>query len=402
MCSSTETFNKFVVLGDMTITCYFVKDDVVGDVPSTAMIGHMPTQPQFCRAYVELGNVDGNKFTEGSRGVAAIFVTDDNRSEIDASDKQATTSCRAKAFFVPMNILGIMDDNGRKYLRFDGGIIKYTLSVSDDTALGFLSNPLLKLMLAFDGRDRGELEPGAYRIEIVEGSPEEGAITLGELQRLSARYGWINSDDESFTKRLPAFFGPKYSKGLSSDFFAGTRLSTTKPTAIQWEPSEDFFADRSLLEQLAASLGELYRKAVKGTRLEDYDMQQFSTDLDNHVFKALGFKQIFKQHFHFHSLDYRLLLSDGVCSCRFVFVAFNIDYCVEIGYFLLAGGISILAAGIEKRACGLNVSAAVFAALFAQKHNVEICRNGKHNHHRDQQNDFLCFRHNNFLRLNVV
>lgn len=286
MCSSTETFNKFVVLGDMTITCYFVKDDVVGDVPSTAMIGHMPTQPQFCRAYVELGNVDGNKFTEGSRGVAAIFVTDDNRSEIDASDKQATTSCRAKAFFVPMNILGIMDDNGRKYLRFDGGIIKYTLSVSDDTALGFLSNPLLKLMLAFDGRDRGELEPGAYRIEIVEGSPEDGEMTLGELQRLSARYGWINSDDESFTKRLPAFFGPKYSKGLSSDFFAGTRLSTTKPTAIQWEPSEDFFADRSLLEQLAASLGELYRKAVKGTRLEDYDMQQFSTDLDNHVFKA--------------------------------------------------------------------------------------------------------------------
>ena len=136
-----------------------------------------------------------------------------------------------------MNILGIMDDNGRKYLRFDGGIIKYTLSVSDDTALGFLSNPLLKLMLAFDGRDRGELEPGAYRIEIVEGSPEDGEMTLGELQRLSARYGWINSDDESFTKRLPAFFGPKYSKGLSSDFFAGTRLSTTKPTAIQWEPS---------------------------------------------------------------------------------------------------------------------------------------------------------------------
>ncbi len=111
-------------------------------------------------------------------------------------------------------------------------------------------------------------------------------MTLGELQRLSARYGWINSDDESFTKRLPAFFGPKYSKGLSSDFFAGTRLSTTKPTSIQWEPSEDFFADRSLLEQLAASLGELYRKAVKGTRLEGYDMQQFSTDLDNHVFKA--------------------------------------------------------------------------------------------------------------------
>ena len=32
--------------------------------------------------------------------------------------------------------------------------------------------------------------------------------------------------------------------------------------------------------------GEIYRSAVKDTPLSDYDFMQFSTDLDNHIFKA--------------------------------------------------------------------------------------------------------------------
>lgn len=39
------------------------------------------------------------------------------------------------------------------------------------------------------------------------------------------------------------------------------------------------------LKNVVRRIGEIYRGAVAGTPLSDYDMQQFSSDLDKHVFK---------------------------------------------------------------------------------------------------------------------
>lgn len=281
----TSTFNKFVVQGDMTITCHFVKKDTVTPAGTFTLEGNMPQSGGLSKAFLMTGSVPGNRFPDGSNGVLCILTVDGNSPELATSANNQYAGSSAKIFFVPINVLGFMEENGKKYMRFDGGVIQYSLSVSDNTALGILNNPLLKLMMAFDGADRGELLPGSYRVEITAGAPHEGSMTLGYMQRKSPMYGWISTDDPSFYKRIPGFFIKRVDKGLGADYLLGTKLSATKPITIQWEPSEGFFADPSRLQEFARNLGILYRKTVKDTPLEDYDMRQFSSDLDNHIFK---------------------------------------------------------------------------------------------------------------------
>lgn len=284
--SYTSTFNKFVVDGDMEITCYFVKEDTIRPIDKGIFAGPLTWLEYPLKTYMELGKVDGNEYTGTSSGVMAV-LTNDNKGEINVTGSDNHAAWNSNVFFAPMNVLGIMEENGKKYIRFDGGVIKYTLDVKDTTGWGFINNPFLMFAMAFDGAGQGELDPGCYRVEIVEGSPEEGEFTLGMLQRKSGKYGWIPSDDPSFVKKLPGFFTRRYDKGLPADYLAGATLKAGDAAKIQWEPSDQFFGEPSLLQSFIGALGSMYRKKVKSTVLEDYDIWQFSNDIDKHIFKPM-------------------------------------------------------------------------------------------------------------------
>lgn len=284
--TGTETFNKFVVSGDMEIRCYFNKEDDVKEIGDNVLVSPTNSVMGIAKAYAELGKEAAGKFEVPSEGLMAVVANDDGpviTAEMQNNNK--TASSEARMFFVPMNVLGVIEENGKQYLRFDGGVVKYTLEVTDDSALGFFMTPIFRLMTAFDGADQGELDPGAYRVEIVAGGPEKDSMTLGKLQRLSTRYGWISADDPFFAKRLPGLFTQRCEKGLNAAMFEGAVLKKSKKMDVAYEPTEEFFGNRTLFQEFSAALGKLYRKAVKGTMLEDYDMQQFSTDLDNNLFK---------------------------------------------------------------------------------------------------------------------
>lgn len=282
--SYTKTFNKFVVKGDMTITCYFTKEDELKDVPDGIFTGSLPDVG--LPVYMQLGTGPDNRYTSGSEGFMAI-ITDD-LGTLKESNKNKTASSSFNIFFVPINVVGTNEDGGKTYLYLNGGVFKYAnLKLSDDTGLGMLVNPLWSLMLAFDGADSGELAPGNYRVEIIEGSPESGKFRFGNMQRKSSKYGWIAAGDDSFTRRLPGFFSRRYDRGLNAEFFSGMEMTKGDHRTISWEPGPDFFGGNdSLLQGFSRQLGEIYRSAVKDTPLSDYDFMQFSTDLDNHIFKA--------------------------------------------------------------------------------------------------------------------
>lgn len=283
--SQTNTFNRFVVKGDMTITCHFTPKDTVRDVSDGCFAGTMSDKGIPAEVYLQLGNNTGNKFSEGSRGFMAVTF---DTASAEGSDTGGAASMGVNIFFVPMNVLGLMNENGRKYLCLDGGILMYgNLRVSDNTGAGLLNNPMLQMMLAFDGAGSGELQPARYRVEIISGKPEDKTFTLGKMQRKSPAHGWISADDPQFHTPLGGFFIKRVDKGLGADFFDGIRLDASQMKSVPWTPPEGFYGPYpSLLEETAESLGKLFRAKVKDSPFSDYDMRQFSTDIDNHLFKG--------------------------------------------------------------------------------------------------------------------
>lgn len=283
--SRTSVFNKFVVRGDMEITCFFVKKDTIGDVTPGCFEGHLTEMP--LPVYAQLGDGTGNKFGSGSRGFLAVPMDASETHTANSTDKRATLG--VNIFFVPMNVIGITEEEGRSYLVLDGGIFKYAnLNVTDNTAMGGINNIMLKMMLLFDGADSGELAPGRYRVEITGGSPSDGTFTLGMMQRRSPRYGWISADDPSFHNPLGGFFIKRVDKGLPAAFFNGVTLKSCSRKEVPWYPDESFYGgNNSMSGDFARRLGELYRGAVSGNpKLSDYDFRQFSTDLDKNLFRV--------------------------------------------------------------------------------------------------------------------
>jgi len=281
--SATKTFNKFVVKGDMEITCYFTKKDETEDMGKGTMLGAIPEAG--IPVYLQLGAGGDNRFPEPSQGFLAVLM--DDSKALASRNTEDKISMSINIFFVPMNVIGMEEEGGRRYMVIDGGIMKYSnFGVSDDSSAGMLNNPLLSMMMAFDGAGNGELQPGRYRVEILEGSPEKGEMRLGMIQRFSPKYGWINADDPSFHLPLGGFFIRRVDKGLGSSFLNGVVLKSSAHRDINWEPSSEFYGgNQSMMENFAAALGQMFRKKTSGTPLSDYDMQQFSTDIDNHLFK---------------------------------------------------------------------------------------------------------------------
>ena len=286
--SVTKTFNKFVVKGDMDITCCFVKTDDVTDVSPGCFDGRLVMGDGLSfPVYMQLGDNEGNSYKKDTRGFLALII--DPKETFSKASANNNASSSLNTFFVPMNVVGAIEENGKRYMVLDGGVWMYSnLTVSDNSAVGMLNNPLLQMMLAFDGASSGELSPARYRVEIVEGSPKDGGFTLGMLQRHSGKYGWISAGDPSFHKSMGGFFVKRVDKGLPADFFNGIKMKTGQKRAVMWQPDESFFnSNQSRMTKVAASLGEMYREAVSGNkRLSEYDFRQFSTDLDNHVFKC--------------------------------------------------------------------------------------------------------------------
>lgn len=278
--SSTDVFNRFVVRGDMDIRCYFTPEDELLAPGTAALSGTLRKMPY--EVYLQLGEKEGNRYPDPSSGFLAI-ITDG----VDASSKGKDASISVNFFFVPMNVAGITEDNGKRYLRLDGGVMKYgNLSISDNSGAGMLNNPLFSMMLAFDGADKGELSPASYRVEILDGSAEKGYLKLGEMQRRSPKYGWISADDPSFNRPLGGFFFKRVDKGLPADMFNGLELRKTGKKSVKWEPDAGFYGgNQPVMESFSSQLGELFRRKAKDTPLSDYDMKQFSEDLDNHLFK---------------------------------------------------------------------------------------------------------------------
>lgn len=277
--SQTDVFNRFVVKGDMDITCYFIKEEDITDAGNGTFSGVMPQMG--LQTYLQLGKTSDNRYTQKTDGYLAVLLPE----HVGGTGREGKTGASVNLFFVPSNVLGMVEENGKKYLRFDGGVLQYgNLKLSDNVLP--INNILLSLMLAFDNGDSGELAPGSYRVEITSGSPEDGEFTLGRMERLSPLYGWLSSDDSSFERRIPGFFLRRVDKGLSADFLQGVTLSTAPKQTVQWEPSPGFYGENDgRLKNVVRRIGEIYRGAVAGTPLSDYDMQQFSSDLDKHVFK---------------------------------------------------------------------------------------------------------------------
>lgn len=281
--SVTKTFNKFVVLGDMDITCYFTKKDTTENLGAAVLEGKLPIGG--FPVYLYLGEGGGNRYSAPTQGYLAI-ITDDT-SALSVTDEKNRGTGTFNLFFVPMDVRGLMEEDGHRYMRIDGGVMKYAnLSVTDNSCQGIFNNPLISMMIAFDGANQGELQPGAYRVEILDGEPAKGRMTLGMMQRYSPKYGWIDADDKSFHIPLGGFFMKRVDKGLGADFLNGVVLNNASERQIKWEPDAAFYGGNgSMMEGFAAALGQLFRRKVANTPYSDYDIMQFTTDLDNHIFK---------------------------------------------------------------------------------------------------------------------
>lgn len=280
--SATSTFNKFVVKGDMHIDCYFTPKDSTEDIGASGIALEGTIPGIGIPVYMQTGNGGTNRYGTPSQGFVAVEA--DGRF---ATDKSQKGSLSVNIFFVPMNLRGTEREGDTEFLRLDGGIMQYSgLKVEDNTGWGFFNNPIYEMMMAFDGASQGALRPASYRVEILDGSPEEGRMRLGRMQRLSPKYGWMSADDPSFQLPLGGFFIKRVDKGLGADFFNGVELRTTSPRDVKWEPDAAFYGGNgTFMTRFAAALGEIYRNSVADTPLSNYDMQQFSTDLDNHIFK---------------------------------------------------------------------------------------------------------------------
>lgn len=288
--SVTGTFNKFAVHGDMVITCYFVKDEVVTDVPTGCYSGKhiLPSddgEGLVSDLYLQIGNNEGNEYGDGSQGFLALMF--DPRVHSAQND---VAGASVNVFFMPMNVRGQIEEGTRRWLLVDGGIIRYAnLALTDESATGVFNNPMISMMLAFDGADSGGLAPGRYRIDITGSDFNKGIVHLGDMQRFSSQHGWVAAGSDIFERNLRGFFIKRKERGLNAEFFSGTTLTECpRRTDISFYPPEGFYANDSngsRLKSFIRELGEHYRNLQStDRRFSDYDLQQFSTDLDRNLF----------------------------------------------------------------------------------------------------------------------
>lgn len=298
--SRTQAFNKFVVNGRLDITCYFVKEDTIDEVPNKCLTGKIKgaalddidlsrTNVKELNVYLQLDDPTGNEYATGqTRGFLAVTLPSE-KVTLDMEDVAGSVNI----FYVPMNVVGQMKQDGKQWLIVEGGVVKYgNMKVADmsnfgKSSLGMINNVLVNLMVMFDGMDSGESESARYRIDITGSDLDNGIVKMGTMQRFSPQYGWLSANADVFTKVTQRMFCMKVDRGLDANMFTGTTLNACQRKTIPFYPSDDFYGENTTrLGAIVKQLGQMYRESDFGKRHQnDFNIRQFTTDLDNNLFK---------------------------------------------------------------------------------------------------------------------
>ena len=301
MGATTDVFNLFNVVGDMNITCYFVEDVEPEPPTTTCYRGSLPF-PTVDKGtlqipiWLELSNEGtlSTPYGENTYGYLTLCFNPDEILHVKNSD--GSSEVFYNCFMTPMLVKGITTDKetGKQYLMIDGGeIVTANMMVKDIDAetgkpKGF-NTLLANLLLAFDSYTEISITPARYRIEILNGTIGDDNFTFGGLERLSATHGWMPGGDDIFKETSKGLFVRAESRGLDYNMLNGFKMqkSSDRPQ-VWWYPTNGFYGldDQSKLNEIVEKLGETYREfTVDIDILQNYNLQDFSTDLDNNLFK---------------------------------------------------------------------------------------------------------------------
>ena len=134
--SKTRVINEFMVRGDMTITVYFQKEDSVGTmrdgIYSGAKAGFTvqgieAKKFETIPIYLETSAspLSSAPFGGDTRGILALMLNPDETFTFEGmKNGKPNGIITLNAFCVPFKVLGQSEENGRKYLRLDGGSLK--------------------------------------------------------------------------------------------------------------------------------------------------------------------------------------------------------------------------------------------------------------------------------------
>ncbi len=298
--SRTQTFNKFVVNGRLEITCHFVKEDTIIEVPNQHFTGKLGvsnladldldrTNVKDVDVYLQLRDTTGNAYASGqSRGFLTITLPSE-KITLDMENVAGSVNM----FYVPMNVIGQIKQDGKQWLVVEGGVVKYgNMKVADisnfgKSPLGMINNALVNLMVMFDGMDSGESESARYRIDITGSDLDKGIVKMGTMQRFSPQYGWLSANADVFTKITQRMFCIKVERGLNANMFTGTTLNSCQRKTIPFYPPDDFYGENTTrLGTIVKQLGKMYRESDFGKKhQDDFNIRQFTSDLNNNLFK---------------------------------------------------------------------------------------------------------------------
>lgn len=270
--------NEFVVRGDMEITVYFLKDDRVEPVRDgiySGLISFLPNGERSVQSYsvpiyMETSSTSALQSPYGpdTKGFLAIMLNPDEKivdTSVDLKSGKERGTFSMNVFFVPMQITGQTEENGRKYLLLNGGSVKInnlTMINSGEKAsdVSALETLMVNLMLKFDAPD-GNVKGGSYRVEMKDIDEKTGAFTFGMLERINGRKGWIPAGSEDFENVERGFFITKVDRGFPANYFNGIRMSPSpKRSNVLWSPTPGFFeGDKNMLESFASELGQSFR-----------------------------------------------------------------------------------------------------------------------------------------------
>lgn len=302
--SKTRVINEFMVRGDMTITVYFQKEDSVGTMRDGIYSG---AKAGFTVQGIEAKNFESipiyletsasplssAPFGGDTRGILALMLNPDETFTFEGmKNGKPNGIITLNAFCVPFKVLGQSEENGRKYLRLDGGSLKINnvravKSGAQASDVAVLEAMMVNLMLMFDS-PTAEISPGAYRVEMNDIDDKTGDFTFGMLQRFHPRLGWIAAGSEEFRNVHRGFFVTKVDYGFPADYFNGIRMEPSqKRNDVLWTPTPGFFeGNQSILEDFAARLGETYRRwQSEYDILKDVDMNAINSTYDTLIGK---------------------------------------------------------------------------------------------------------------------
>lgn len=298
--ATTKDFNKFVVRGEMTITCNFV-EDIEPETPPTSTYRSKMEIPQFDGSVVEvpiwleMSNDKDVKSPYGDNTYGYLAVAYNPDSVMHFGDEDSETILNA--FMAPMLVKGVSTDKetGKNYLMLDGG--EYAIGNmfvkdkrSDSGGINGLNSLMVNLMLLFDRYKTVKITPARYRVEILNGNIGDDTFEFGKLERLAPGKGWLPGGDKAFLQRSKGLFVTSQSAGLEQNFLAGRvmKRSADKPQ-IWWYPTDAFYGgegDTEMMEKSVEELGKNYHEYVSDIDyLKNLNFSDFVINLENNLLK---------------------------------------------------------------------------------------------------------------------